>query len=81
MEALIEGEYELDLSGDIDRLLILREIESELKTLDGLSEKTSNLWIGLETPREKMSSALALQRIISLAIEEERWSEEGPSSD
>lgn len=65
----IEGESEaIELPADIDRLIALQKLESQLAVLSDLTQRTSNLWNGLETRVDHISIAAEFQKVLSLVI-------------
>ena len=75
LNAVVEGEYELELPADIDRLVKLRELENEIAPLVNLSQQTSTLWAGLDTLIDDISVALVFQETLSSAVAGHNWTE------
>jgi hypothetical protein len=77
LAAVVEGGHDLDLPGDLDRLITLRELEAEIAALAGLSRETSDLWAGLETRVDDMMAALRFQKVLCSASDGQEWTEDG----
>jgi hypothetical protein len=73
----VEGKHDLKLPDDIDALATLRGLESEIKNLAGLSQKTFNLWAGLETRVNDMLVGLKFESALSSVIVGQGWLDEG----
>lgn len=68
MAEVIESEHSPELPSDLDRLINLRHLETEISVLSDLPQKTSNLWAGLETQTDLMGDAIRFQTALSMLV-------------
>ena len=73
---MVKGKQKLELPADIERLIELRRLETEINNLRELSQETSNLWAGLLTQTGTMVAALAFQDALSSALAKKNWTED-----
>ncbi len=74
---VVEGDHDIELPSDIDRLVILRKLDSEINILADSTTITSNLWAGLDTRVDDMSAALTFQTTMHLVLADQSWNEGG----
>ena len=65
LDCLAEGEQDIEVHIEIEKLSNLREIEYEINNIPNLSKETSNLWGGLETRLDDMVLAISFQEALS----------------
>lgn len=80
LAAVIDGEREPDIAGDLDRLITLREIERDLSALDHLHGKTGAPWVGLASNLDDLGAVLRFQDALAAARAGRNWNEEGLSA-
>ncbi len=73
---MTEGEHDIELPSDIDRLVTLRKLESGINDLEDCTTKTSNLWAGLDTRVDDMLAALTFQTTVYSMLAEQSWNDD-----
>lgn len=76
---LADGKAPSDPAGDLDKLVVLRDLEDSLAALDHLRGATGAEWSGLSTDVDALASALRFQDALAAARANQSWSEEGLS--
>lgn len=68
LAAVAKDKRKADVQADIDCLIKLRALESEIGGIQDLQAKTGGLWVGLKTRTEEVEKALVFQKALSTAI-------------
>lgn len=79
LEATIIGEGEPNVSKDIDLLVRIRSLRSEISALDAGTE-TADIWLGLKTRPDLAQCALRFQAVLDAARHEQPWEDDGFAS-
>ncbi|WKB54977.1 DUF4011 domain-containing protein [Eleftheria terrae] len=77
LQAAAGGAGEPDLAGDIERLVKMRALQTEVESLDTLALRTGRLWAGMATSLEAARAALAYQAAAARALAGQPWDETG----
>lgn len=75
LSAVVDGQHEPDVASDIERLVALQKLESEINTLSFPSGDIQ--WAGLATCTENVAAVLAFQSALSSTLVGEPWQAEG----
>lgn len=76
LEATVVGEGEPNVGKDIQLLVRIRLLRSEISMLD-TGKETADVWLGLKTKPELAQCALRFQTILDTARHEQPWEDDG----